>query len=136
MDVVFGAAILHHLELERSLAEIYRVLRPGGRAVFAEPLDSNPVGRLVRALTPAARTKDERPFRFADLELVRRAFPGVKFYYEQLFSVPFGVISGFLFASPENPLTRLAFRLDEAALSAFPALGPYCRVVFFVADRN
>ncbi|HQV00102.1 MAG TPA: class I SAM-dependent methyltransferase, partial [Bacteroidia bacterium] len=41
-DVVFGSSVLHHLEFEASLNEIYRVLKPGGRMVFAEPNMLNP----------------------------------------------------------------------------------------------
>jgi 2-polyprenyl-3-methyl-5-hydroxy-6-metoxy-1,4-benzoquinol methylase len=41
-DVVFGSSILHHLEMEAALKEIYRVLKPGGRMVFAEPNMINP----------------------------------------------------------------------------------------------
>lgn len=41
-DVVFGSSILHHLEMERSLKEILRVMKKGGRMVFAEPNMINP----------------------------------------------------------------------------------------------
>jgi len=41
-DVVFGSSVLHHLEMEKSLREILRVLKPGGRMVFAEPNMINP----------------------------------------------------------------------------------------------
>ena len=41
-DVVFGSSVLHHLEMERSIKEILRVLKPGGRMVFAEPNMINP----------------------------------------------------------------------------------------------
>ena len=35
-DLVFGHAVLHHLpNLEQAFAELYRVLRPGGRILFA-----------------------------------------------------------------------------------------------------
>jgi ubiquinone/menaquinone biosynthesis C-methylase UbiE len=35
-DLIFGHAVLHHLpHLDRAFAEIHRVLRPGGRIVFA-----------------------------------------------------------------------------------------------------
>jgi ubiquinone/menaquinone biosynthesis C-methylase UbiE len=40
--VVFGSSVLHHLEFEASLNEIYRVLQPGGRMIFAEPNMLNP----------------------------------------------------------------------------------------------
>jgi SAM-dependent methyltransferase len=41
-DVVYGSSVLHHLDLERSLAEVFRVLRPGGSCVFTEPNILNP----------------------------------------------------------------------------------------------
>jgi 2-polyprenyl-3-methyl-5-hydroxy-6-metoxy-1,4-benzoquinol methylase len=41
-DAVIGSSILHHLEVERSLAKVYELLRPGGRMVFAEPNILNP----------------------------------------------------------------------------------------------
>jgi SAM-dependent methyltransferase len=41
-DAVYGSSILHHLDLEETLAEVFRVLQPGGRAVFAEPNLLNP----------------------------------------------------------------------------------------------
>jgi len=41
-DSVYGSSVLHHLDLDRALAEVFRVLRPGGRCVFAEPNILNP----------------------------------------------------------------------------------------------
>jgi ubiquinone/menaquinone biosynthesis C-methylase UbiE len=41
-DVVFGSSILHHLDFKKSSEEIFRVLKPGGRMVFAEPNMLNP----------------------------------------------------------------------------------------------
>ena len=51
-DFVYGCAILHHLDYHRALDEICRVLKPGGRILFAEPLGINPVAKLVRLVTP------------------------------------------------------------------------------------
>jgi SAM-dependent methyltransferase len=42
LDAVYGSSILHHLDLDAALAEAFRVLRPGGRAAFAEPNILNP----------------------------------------------------------------------------------------------
>ena len=41
-DVVFGSSILHHLDMDKSLNEIFRVLKKDGRMVFAEPNMINP----------------------------------------------------------------------------------------------
>ena len=40
-DLVVGHAVLHHIpDVEKSLREVLRVLKPGGRFVFAgEPID-------------------------------------------------------------------------------------------------
>lgn len=41
-DAVVGLSILHHLDINKTLANIYRVLKPGGRMAFAEPNMLNP----------------------------------------------------------------------------------------------
>lgn len=61
-DLVIGSGILHHLSPEIALSEVNRVLRPGGRVIFREPLLDNPLLKLFRYITPSARTKDELPF--------------------------------------------------------------------------
>lgn len=73
-DLVFGSGIIHHLDIDRAFAEIARVLRPGGRAVFVEPLGLNPAIELYRRLTPGARTPDEHPLLPADFRRFSAAF--------------------------------------------------------------
>jgi SAM-dependent methyltransferase len=73
-DLVFGSGIIHHLDTERSAREIARVLRPGGRAVFWEPLGSNPMINLYRRCTPGARTADEHPLLKRDLDIIQTCF--------------------------------------------------------------
>ncbi|MBN2719381.1 MAG: methyltransferase domain-containing protein [Deltaproteobacteria bacterium] len=41
-DFVYGSSILHHLEIGPAMKEILRVLKPGGKMVFAEPNLVNP----------------------------------------------------------------------------------------------
>src|SRR6266496_4091799 len=41
-DSVVGSSILHHLEIEEALRDIYRVLKPGGTIYFTEPNMLNP----------------------------------------------------------------------------------------------
>lgn len=54
-DAVLGKQILHHLDLKVAVPEIARVLRPGERAVFLEPLIHNPILEGYRRLTPHLR---------------------------------------------------------------------------------
>lgn len=74
MDVVVGRAILHHLDFETAIHQIIRVLRPGGNALFAEPLYDNPVSKLFRRMTPKARTLDEKPLMRKQIEWADTCF--------------------------------------------------------------
>lgn len=91
-DLVYGRGILHHLDLERAFSEIRRVLRPGGVALFTEPLGHNPALNWYRRRTPALRTPDEHPLLMADLDHARRHYAVVEADYAgltTLAAVPF-----------------------------------------------
>lgn len=47
-DAVIGSSVLHHLELDAALQQIFRLLKPGGLASFAEPNMLNPQVFLER----------------------------------------------------------------------------------------
>ena len=49
-DVVFTKSVLIHTDLARAAEETCRILRAGGRGVFIEPRDLNPIIRLYRRL--------------------------------------------------------------------------------------
>ncbi len=51
-DAVYGSSVLHHLDLDAALAAAHRVLRPGGRVVFAEPNILNPQVTLMFRFGP------------------------------------------------------------------------------------
>src|SRR5262249_34657484 len=72
VDLVFGIAILHHLDLDLVAREVRRVLKPGGRAIFQEPVRNSPVIRFVRSLIPY-HAPDISPFErpLTDAELGR-----------------------------------------------------------------
>lgn len=86
-DVVCGTGILHHLNLDKALKEIKRVLKPGGKALFIEPMGYNPVINLYRKLTPRYRTKDEHPLMLRDLRLIRNSFGHASFLFCHLLSL-------------------------------------------------
>jgi SAM-dependent methyltransferase len=112
-DFVCGRAILHHLNIEVAYAEIARVLKPDGRALFVEPLCHNPLINLYRRMTPALRTPDERPLRLEDIRKARQSFGRVSATFWDLFTiaaVPLRQAPGF-----ERVLRTLA-AFDEFAL--------------------
>lgn len=73
-DLIYGKAILHHLDLNLAAAEIIRLLKPGGRAVFAEPLAHHPLIWSGRRLTPRFRTRDEHPVTLDELRCFGQKF--------------------------------------------------------------
>jgi SAM-dependent methyltransferase len=50
--MIYGSSILHHLDLDAALAELFRILRPGGHIVFAEPNLLNPQNALTFYMLP------------------------------------------------------------------------------------
>ena len=91
-DRICGTAILHHLELKKSLSELTRVLKKDGNAIFLEPLGHNPIINFYRSLTRELRTEDEHPLKVSDLNLFKSYFSKVNIHYfhlSTLLSVPF-----------------------------------------------
>lgn len=115
-DLVIGDGILHHLDLDVALAEVHRVLKPGGRAIFREPLLDNPFLKLFRRLTPKARTEDERPLSAADLRAIERSGRWrVESLYCGLLSAPTAVFTSVVLRPyPNNVLLRAADRVERA----------------------
>jgi SAM-dependent methyltransferase len=90
-DLVFGRGIIHHLDLDLAFQSIHRVLRPGGLAIFWEPLGHNPILNRYRDMTPNARTPDEHPLLKQDFKRASKYFDleHLKFYgLTTILSVP------------------------------------------------
>jgi len=125
-DLVCGQGILHHLDLQRSLTEVSRVLAPGGRALFLEPMGHNPLINLYRARTPEQRSADEHPLLAEDLDLARRHFARVDatfFHLLSLLALPFRSSSGF------DDLLRKLDAGDRALFRRVPAVQRFAWMV-------
>lgn len=128
-DLVCGTGILHHLDLERAFAQLARVLKPDGEAVFVEPLGHNPAINLFRRLTPDARTEDEHPLLTDDLDRVSAAFGQSEFHFFHLTTL-------LAMAARNRPrfdsvLGGLA-RLDERIFRALPPVRKHAWMVVMV----
>jgi SAM-dependent methyltransferase len=78
-DAAYGANLLHHVtDVDSTLGAVRRVLRPGGRCFFWDPLAYNPLINVYRRMATSVRTEDEHPLDFSVLRLFRRHFVGVR----------------------------------------------------------
>jgi SAM-dependent methyltransferase len=133
-DLIVGNAIIHHLEVSRALGELRRILRPGGRAVFNEPLAHNPLLRLGRRLTPAARTPDEHPLRVEDWRVCAEIFPRCSHREVELTSIPLMPLNLVLPRAWQRPLARRVRSLDDRILERYPSLRKYARTTFLILE--
>jgi ubiquinone/menaquinone biosynthesis C-methylase UbiE len=109
-DLVFGSGILHHLDIDKAINEISRVLKNNGEMIFLEPLGTNPLINLYRKLTPNSRSVDEHPFVEKDFLLINSLFKRVETNYYGFFTLIF-----FLFyRKPEKSvLFRIICKIDH-----------------------
>ena len=126
IDVVFGNAILHHLNLELAAREVLRILKPGGRAIFQEPVRNSAFIRFIRSLIPyqaPAVSPYERPLTDTEIVDFARDFSHVTV---QAFCLPHVQVGRVL------PLVRRAWRqlyaLDSLLLRRAPALSHYASI--------
>jgi SAM-dependent methyltransferase len=112
-DIVFGGAILHHLDINKTIHHIHRVLKPGGKIIFLEPLNMNPLYKIYRRMNPKERTPDEHALVSSDFKIIREKFTFDHYFFD-FFSVLFGFISLKIFGDKkyDNWINKLGFNLD------------------------
>ncbi len=134
-DLVCGTGILHHLNLTRSVSEIARILKPGGTAVFLEPLGHNVAINVFRRLTPQLRTPDEHPLLMQDLKTIREQFASMEAHYFSLTTLIAMPLPNFL---GRKMLLRMFGNMDGHLFRWAPFLKRYawCVVLVFSAPRS
>ncbi len=135
-DIVTGTGILHHLDLNAAFREIRRVLKPGGKAYFIEPLGHNPFINLYRKLTPSLRTVDERPLRLPELQASVTQFSRM----DQEFFYFLGLISFFLKLIINSPALfskslDILVIADGYLLKMLPFLRRYCWSTLIILEK-
>lgn len=124
-DLVWGNAVLHHLDLKLAVPEILRILAPGGHAIFCEPVNLNPLSRLARGfISPKDHTSDEMPLQGADLRLLETMCPRMDWQGSQLLG-GLGRITGWKW------LIRACDKSDDLLLRVIPLARHLCRYGIF-----
>ena len=88
-DIVHGLGIIHHIGVSDTLSEVRRLLKPGGTAVFFEPMGNCPPlekvkgllhSRLVSRMSLKELTEHERPLEWREIVTYRSWFDRFELY--------------------------------------------------------
>jgi SAM-dependent methyltransferase len=129
IDLVFGNAVLHHLSLDVAAREVRRVLVPGGRAIFKEPIRNSRVAAALRRLVPYRQpdiSPYEHPLRNADVAAFAAAFDE---WRRRDFELPATRLATILKLCSKAQ-THLR-RWDHAALARWPLLQKFAAMTVF-----
>jgi SAM-dependent methyltransferase len=131
VGVVYGA--LHHVDFDRAMAELARVLTPGAEMICIEALRHNPLIHLYRKMTPHLRTawEVEHILGVGHLERARRYFEAVDarfFHLAVLVAVPFR-------KTPMFRGLRRALDVVDRAILRVPWIGRFGWIMVFTLAR-
>jgi SAM-dependent methyltransferase len=122
-DLAFGKAVLHHLDATAGARELARILKPGGRGAFSEPLGTNPIVKAVRDHVPYPNKHDrgaDIPLRREDIDAWMAPFSTAEIRGVQLVSMVERMLG---FGKRIPPLRYI----DRELLRRWPGLWPLCR---------
>ena len=125
--------VLHHVDLDKAMIELNRVLKPEGEMICVEALRHNPLIHLYRKITTHLRTEweVEHILGVESLEIAKKYFHNidVKFYHlAVLAAVPFRKTRFF------KPIRTLLNKVDSMLLK-YKIIGKYGWIMVFTMSK-
>jgi 2-polyprenyl-3-methyl-5-hydroxy-6-metoxy-1,4-benzoquinol methylase len=137
-DLIVGFRAIHHLpDLKTAFSNYNKLLNSGGRCIFIEPMEYNPIVNFNRkVLNPNARTKYEHPLMREDIKHFMGTFKnGQAKYYEFLSSLAF-VFKLLIKNEYAFKISDLVLKsTDRIVLALFPYLKIYCWQVILIGEK-
>lgn len=150
-DVVYVGNLFHHVDIEKTMVGILRVLKPNGVLVSWDPVEYNPIINIYRRMATKVRSHDERPFRLSDIAVFRKYFGSVSvqwFWFSTLIIfIVMALVQG------RNPNKERYWKsviaeadrwkwlyiplesFDKILLRTFPILGPLCWNICLICTK-
>jgi 2-polyprenyl-3-methyl-5-hydroxy-6-metoxy-1,4-benzoquinol methylase len=128
-DLVVGTTVLHHVDIEPAAGEISRVLKPGGLAVFWEPIARSRLRERLRLLYRhhfprlIPGTAWEHPLTAEEIEILESQLGGSML--QPLFFSPFTVLASKVLGARLRRVKRPLERADSILDRVCPFLGRF-----------
>ena len=132
-DLIMEYGVLHHLDLDKGMSELARVMKPNGAMVCTETLGHNPLIRRYRRRTPALRTawEVEHILTRQSFEVMRHHFGRIEMQFFHLLTV--GAVP-FRHSAAFEPILGVLSAIDRIVL-AVPGLQWHAwQVVFKLSE--
>lgn len=130
-DLAVGAYILHHVDVERAVRELHRVLKPGGRAVFIETWGKNPLlvwaGKYLAGRFGIAKygTKYEHPITAGNIKKMRKVFSEVYLEFPEFIFFKKAATNVFRWKKNLKFITGVLIKMDNLVTHRFPIFNKY-----------
>jgi ubiquinone/menaquinone biosynthesis C-methylase UbiE len=130
-DRVYANAVIHHTIPQLAAKEIYRVLKPGGKASFHDPLEGYALARWARQRLPYPGKGEEGvdyPLTYDVIQRFLDTFDRGEYRESELFGVPQQLLSR-IYPKAGRWLARHTYSLDDGLVQHIPQLKRYCKAV-------
>ena len=141
-NLFIGMGVLHHLDLDKALAESHRVLIKNGAILIIEPNALNPLMAIRRKLTPIdVCTEDEKPFVPNTLKngVVKRGFKIKNIDYLFPYSFAVAYLSGKIESRAYQKFIRMmlpVINVAEKVIENIPVIEKMSSTIIVVGERR